>query len=99
MERRTFLKSMMATGVAVSAAGSLGLPGQAKAAGKLNIGQVKSVKVDVLTETSWFDNDVFKKDLMDYGGAMTNQYIIPWKWNKAGGCSALITVTTLEGKE
>jgi 7,8-dihydropterin-6-yl-methyl-4-(beta-D-ribofuranosyl)aminobenzene 5'-phosphate synthase len=99
MERRNFLKSMMATGAAASVTGSLGLPGQAKAANKLNLGQVKSVKVDVLTETSWFNNDIFKKDMMDYGGGMTNQYIIPWTWDNAGGYSALITVTTLEGKE
>jgi 7,8-dihydropterin-6-yl-methyl-4-(beta-D-ribofuranosyl)aminobenzene 5'-phosphate synthase len=56
-------------------------------------------QIDVLTETSWFDNDIFKKDIMDYGGAMTNQYTIPWVWDNAGGYSALITVTTLEGNE
>jgi len=99
MKRRTFLKSMGAVGVGASMAGTLGFPGGAEAAKKLDIGEIKSVKIDVLTETSWFDNDQFKKDIMDYGGGMTNQYIIPWLWENAGGYSTLITVTTLEGKE
>ena len=101
MKRRTFLKSMAATGVAASVAGTSGVmfPGEAEAAKKLDIGEIKSLRIDVLTETSWFDNVQFKKDIMDYGGGMTNQYIIPWKWDNAGGYSTLITVTTLEGQE
>ncbi len=100
MERRDFLKSMAASGIAASVAGGGSILGSnAHAAGKVDFGQVKSVKVDVLTETSWFDNDVFKKNLMDYGGAMTNQYTIPWEWDNAGGYAALITVTDLNGKD
>ena len=97
MKRRTFLKSLAATGIAASAAGTI--PRMAEARKKLDIGEVKSVKVDVLTETSWFDNDNLKKHMLDYGGAMTNQYEIPWDWDNAGGYAALLTVTTLEGKE
>jgi 7,8-dihydropterin-6-yl-methyl-4-(beta-D-ribofuranosyl)aminobenzene 5'-phosphate synthase len=95
------LKSIAATGVAASVAGSANfmLPSKAQAAKKVNIGEVKSVKVDVLTETSWFDNDIMRKNMMDGGGAMANQYTIPWDWNNAGGYAALITVTTLEGDE
>ena len=99
MKRRTFLKSMAATGVAASMTGAGVLTREAEARKKNDIGEIKSVKIDVLTETSWFDNDQFKKDIMDYGGGMTNQYIIPWKWDNAGGYSVLLTVTTLEGKE
>lgn len=101
MERRTFLKSMAATGVAASLAGGadLMLPRKSQAAKKIDIGQIKSVRIDVLTETSWFNNDQFKKDIMDYGGGMTNQYTIPWDWENAGGYSTLMTVTTLEGDE
>ncbi|MBW1898029.1 MAG: MBL fold metallo-hydrolase [Deltaproteobacteria bacterium] len=99
MKRRTFLKSMAATGVAASITGAGVLTREAEARTKNDIGEIKSVKIDVLTETSWFDNVQFKKDIMDYGGGMTNQYIIPWKWDNAGGYSTLITVTTLEGKE
>ncbi len=69
------------------------------AANKVDIGEIKSVKVDVSAETSWFNNDILKKNMMDYGGAMTNQYTIPWDWDNAGGYAALITVTTLEGNE
>ena len=97
MKRRTFLKSLAATGIAASAAGTI--PRMAEARKKLDIGEVKSVKVDVLTETSWFDNDNLKQHIVDYGGAMTNQYDIPWDWDNSGGYAALLTVTTLEGKE
>jgi 7,8-dihydropterin-6-yl-methyl-4-(beta-D-ribofuranosyl)aminobenzene 5'-phosphate synthase len=97
MKRRTFLKSLAATGIAASAAKTI--PRMAEARKKLDIGEVKSVKVDVLTETSWFDNDNLKKHMLDYGGAMTSQYEIPWDWDNAGGYAALLTVTTLEGKE
>jgi 7,8-dihydropterin-6-yl-methyl-4-(beta-D-ribofuranosyl)aminobenzene 5'-phosphate synthase len=101
MKRRTFLKSMAASGLAASMAGAPGvlLTRKASAAKKIDIGEIKDLRIDVLTETSWFNNDIFKKNIMDYGGAMTNQYTIPWDWENAGGYSALITVTTLEGNE
>jgi 7,8-dihydropterin-6-yl-methyl-4-(beta-D-ribofuranosyl)aminobenzene 5'-phosphate synthase len=99
MKRRAFLKSLAATGVATSLTGSGMMSREANAAKKIGFGEVKSVRVDVLSETSWFDNDNLKKHMLDYGGAMTNQYTIPWDWDNAGGYMALITVTTLEGKE
>jgi 7,8-dihydropterin-6-yl-methyl-4-(beta-D-ribofuranosyl)aminobenzene 5'-phosphate synthase len=98
MKRRTFLKSMAATGIAASMAGAV-IPGKAEAAKKIDIGEIKGLKIDVLTETSWFNNDIFKKNMLDYGGGMTNQYIIPWDWDNAGGYAVLVTVTTLEGQE
>lgn len=97
MKRREFLKSLAATGFAASVGGAL--PRSASAAKKVDLGEIKSVKIDVLTETSWFDNNNLKKHMLDYGGAMTNQYTIPWDWDNAGGYAALVTVTTLEGKE
>ena len=33
---------------------------------KLDIGAVKSLKIDVLTETGWFDNARFKQNMADY---------------------------------
>lgn len=100
MKRRTFLKSLAATGVAASVSGSSILTREAAARKrKVDFGEAKSVRVDVLSETSWFDNDRMKKPIVEYGGAMTNQYIIPWDWNNAGGYMALITVTGLDGKE
>lgn len=98
MERRDFLKAMSIAGVA-AASTSMVMPKTAEARGDIDIGEVRSVKVDVLSETSWFNNDIFKKDIVDHGGASTNQYTIPWDPDNAGGYSALITVTTLEGEE
>jgi 7,8-dihydropterin-6-yl-methyl-4-(beta-D-ribofuranosyl)aminobenzene 5'-phosphate synthase len=100
MKRRDFLKGIGAAGVSATLSGGAGvMPGQALAGGKVDIGQCKSVRVDVLSETSWFDNAVFKKDIMDHGGAMTNQYQIPWHWDNAGAYMAKITVTSLDGNE
>jgi 7,8-dihydropterin-6-yl-methyl-4-(beta-D-ribofuranosyl)aminobenzene 5'-phosphate synthase len=98
MERREFLKTLSATGVAAASTG-LFAPRPASARGDIDIGEVKSVKVDVLTETSWFENDMLKKNIVDHGGAATNQYTIPWDADNAGGYAALITVTTLDGEE
>jgi 7,8-dihydropterin-6-yl-methyl-4-(beta-D-ribofuranosyl)aminobenzene 5'-phosphate synthase len=98
MKRRDFLKAVSATGVA-AAVGPTVFVRDAWAAGKLDLGAVKSVKVDVISETSWFDNDRFKSNMTDGGGASTNQYTIPWDPENSGGYSALITVTTLQGEE
>lgn len=98
MERRDFLKTMAITGATASSSATL-FSGNAEAAGTLDIGEVKSVKIDVLSETSWFSNDNLKKSMLDYGGASTNQYTIPWDADNAGGYSSLITVTTLDGKD
>jgi 7,8-dihydropterin-6-yl-methyl-4-(beta-D-ribofuranosyl)aminobenzene 5'-phosphate synthase len=100
MERRRFLKSVAATGMAAAVTGAAGpMVRKSEAGGKVDIGQIKDLKVDVLTETSWFDNAVFKKNIMDNGGAMTSQYAIPWNPDNSGGYAALITVTDLDGKQ
>ena len=97
MERRDFLKTASASGLLAFSATAMA-PTGAAARRRTDIGEVKSVKVDVLSETSWFNNDQLKKDIVDHGGASTNQYSIPWDWDNAGGYSALITVETLEGE-
>jgi 7,8-dihydropterin-6-yl-methyl-4-(beta-D-ribofuranosyl)aminobenzene 5'-phosphate synthase len=100
MERRRFLKSVAATGMAAAVTGTVGsMTRNADAAAKVDIGEIKGLKVDVLTETSWFNNDILKKNIMDNGGAMTSQYEIPWDADNAGGYAALITVTQLDGTE
>ncbi len=99
MQRRQFLKVLGATGAAATVAASGGVPGKAFAKpAKKDIGECKSVKVTVLSETSWFNNDQFKKDITDYGGASTSQYAVPWDRNNSGGYSALIEVEALDGK-
>jgi 7,8-dihydropterin-6-yl-methyl-4-(beta-D-ribofuranosyl)aminobenzene 5'-phosphate synthase len=100
-DRRSFLKSLGAAGIAASVAGPMSgmLVKKAEAGEKVDFGEIKSVKVDVLTETSWFDNTTLKNELVAGGGAAVSQYKTPWSWENAGGYSALVTVTTLEGDE
>ena len=66
---------------------------------KLDFGEVQGLKIDVLSETGWFDDATFKQTMMDHGGTEQSQYRIPWSWDNAGGYSALITVTMLDGDE
>ena len=51
---------------------------------RLDIGAVESVKIDVLTETGWFDDARFKQDMADYGGSKQTQYRIAWDAENAG---------------
>ena len=44
---------------------------------KLAIGAVKSLKIDVLTETGWFDDARFKQNMAEYGGAEQTQLRVP----------------------
>jgi 7,8-dihydropterin-6-yl-methyl-4-(beta-D-ribofuranosyl)aminobenzene 5'-phosphate synthase len=102
MKRRNFLKFLGTSAAATAAVGTASgivLPGAALASGKKDIGECKSVKVTVLSETSWFNNDQFKKDITDGGGASTNQYSVPWDRDNSGGYSALIEVEALDGSK
>ena len=76
--------------------------------GDFDIGTCKSVKVTVVSETSWFSNARLVKDMKDAGGLLVNQYIIPWSntgvkegfnGNNAGGYSALIDLELLDGSK
>jgi 7,8-dihydropterin-6-yl-methyl-4-(beta-D-ribofuranosyl)aminobenzene 5'-phosphate synthase len=97
MKRRNFLKALGATAASVSAVGTLATPTKVFARGKEDIGECKSLKVTVLSETSWFNNDQFKADITNYGGASTNQYDIPWDPKNAGGYSTLLEIEQLDG--
>jgi 7,8-dihydropterin-6-yl-methyl-4-(beta-D-ribofuranosyl)aminobenzene 5'-phosphate synthase len=66
---------------------------------KLNIGAVKSLKIDVLSETGWFDDARFKQNMADHGGPSQSQYSVAWDAENAGGYAALLTVTLLDGDE
>ncbi|MBK8211985.1 MAG: MBL fold metallo-hydrolase [Rhodospirillales bacterium] len=66
---------------------------------RLDIGAVKSLKVDVISETGWFDDARFKQDMADYGGSEQTQYRIAWHRENAGGYAALLTITLLDGDE
>ena len=66
---------------------------------RLNIGAVASLKIDVLTETGWFDDACFKRDMAAGGGSEQTQYRIAWDAENAGGYAALLTVTLLDGDQ
>ncbi|MEM4035796.1 MAG: MBL fold metallo-hydrolase [Fervidicoccaceae archaeon] len=73
--------------------------------GKYQFGAVDKLRITCISETSWFQNDVFMGDIRRAGGLLTNQYMIPWSvanvvggWSKEnpdvgsneGGFSALV---------
>ncbi|VUX46758.1 Metal-dependent hydrolase, beta-lactamase superfamily II [Candidatus Defluviicoccus seviourii] len=66
---------------------------------RVDIGAVRSLKIDVLTETGWFDDAHFKRNMADYGGAEQTQYRIAWDAENAGGYAALLTLTLADGDE
>jgi hypothetical protein len=40
----------------------------------LEFGQVAGLKIDVLTETGWFDDGAFKGQMMAYGGTEQSHF-------------------------
>ena len=73
-----------------------------------DIGEIKSVKVTQVSETSWFDNPVLVNDMQKAGGLLVNQYIIPWthegvkigyNGDNSGGYSALLDIEFLDGSK
>lgn len=71
----------------------------AAAIDRSDIGAVRSLKIDVLTETGWFDDARFKQDMAAYGGSEQTQYRIAWDADNAGGYAALLNLTLLDGDE
>ena len=43
---------------------------------KLDFGGVARLRVDVISETGWFDDARFKQNMADYGGSEQTQYRI-----------------------
>jgi 7,8-dihydropterin-6-yl-methyl-4-(beta-D-ribofuranosyl)aminobenzene 5'-phosphate synthase len=84
--RRDFTKGV-AVGTMAGALGAMGVYSYspwrkqhfAKAAPpKEDIGEVKSVKVTNISETSWFDNKMLMGDIKGAGGLLVNQYTYNW---------------------
>lgn len=46
--------------------------------GTHDIGVCKSVRIDNISETSWFDNGVFMEDVTNAGGLLVDQYTYNW---------------------
>lgn len=63
-----------------------------------DIGTVRRLQIDVLTETGWFDDARFKQDMAAYGGPEQSQYRIAWDADNAGGYAALLTLTLDDGE-
>ena len=43
-----------------------------------DIGVCKSVKITNISETSWFDNSIFMKNVTGAGGLLVDQYTFNW---------------------
>ena len=99
MERRNFLRGLAVTsaGLAISSGVS---PMTKKAYAKRtkeDFGEVKSVRVECVSETSWFDNATLGKDIKAAGGINTNQYDVAYNEENLGGYAALVEVEALDG--
>ena len=99
MKRRDFLKRLAATGTGIALSGTVGTVSRAHARkkDKQDFGEVKSVKVHCISETSWFDNATLGKDIKTAGGINTNQYDIAYTEENLGGYTALVEVEALDG--
>jgi 7,8-dihydropterin-6-yl-methyl-4-(beta-D-ribofuranosyl)aminobenzene 5'-phosphate synthase len=98
MERRNFLKGLGAGMVGAAAATGMGpLARVSRAEKKHNIGEIKSLKVTCLSETSWFDSPRMLQDIKDAGGGMVSHYEVPWTQENIGGYAALIEFEQLNG--
>ncbi len=113
VDRRNFLKGLAAGGTlgyfAMAGASSTVMKNTfipKQSPGTVDIGKCKSVKVKVVTETSWFNNDVLLNDIKSNGGLLVNQYEIPWtiegvneghKGDNRGGYVTLIEVEQMDG--
>lgn len=63
-----------------------------------DIGTVESLRIDVLSETGWFDDARFKADMAAGGGSEQSQYRIAWDAENAGGYAALLTLALTGGE-
>jgi 7,8-dihydropterin-6-yl-methyl-4-(beta-D-ribofuranosyl)aminobenzene 5'-phosphate synthase len=86
ISRRDFAKGV-AVGTMAGAVGAMGVYSYSPwrkqhfdrtAAPKEDIGEVKSVKVTNISETSWFDNKALMGDIKGAGGLLVNQYTYNW---------------------
>ena len=56
-------------------------------------------KIDVISETGWFDDARFKQNMAEYGGAIKASTVLLGIGEIAGGYAALLTFTLLDGDE
>lgn len=100
MKRRGFLKGLAATGAGAALVTGVGTVPTVQARRKReDFGEVKSVKVHCVSETSWFDNPTIGKDIKAAGGINTNQYDVAYNEDNLGGYAAVVEVEALDGKK
>ncbi|MFH1058551.1 MAG: MBL fold metallo-hydrolase [Pseudomonadota bacterium] len=100
MKRRDFLKGVAASSAGAAVASVIPFGSKALAARKQQeIGMVKGVTVQCISETSWFDNATLGKDIKAAGGINTNQYDVVYDQENLGGYAALVEVEALDGKK
>jgi len=102
MKRRDFLKGLAATSAGVALSGGVGsfaTNAHARKRKKRDFGEIKSLKVQCISETSWFDNATLGKDIKAAGGINTNQYDVAYDIENLGGYAALLEVEALDGKK
>ncbi|MFH2129103.1 MAG: MBL fold metallo-hydrolase [bacterium] len=100
MKRRGFLKGLAATGAGAALVSGVGTLPKAYARRKEeDFGEVKSLKVHCVSETSWFDNPTLGKDIKAAGGINTNQYDVAYNEENLGGYAAVVEVEALDGKK
>jgi 7,8-dihydropterin-6-yl-methyl-4-(beta-D-ribofuranosyl)aminobenzene 5'-phosphate synthase len=99
MKRRNFLKGLAATSAGAACSGTVGTLSKATASSgeQQSFGEIKSLKVHCISETSWFDNETLGKDIKAAGGINTNQYEVAYTKENLGGYSALVEVEALDG--
>jgi len=84
---------------------------EAPVKGTKDMGEIKSLKVTCISETSWFENNVLTGDFAEMGGLLVNQWEYPWPpagkpgnpkgdWHaaNAGGFAALLDIEQLDGE-
>ena len=100
MERRSFLKGLTAISAGLAFSNSIGpLAKNAQAKNtQEDFGEVKSIKIECISETGWFDNSILGKDVKAGGGINASQYEIAYNEENLGGYAALIDVEALDGK-
>ena len=113
ISRRSFIKGA-SIGVAAGYFATAGLSSTAlykqvmppEKLDQTDIGEIKALRIKVVSETSWYDNNVWLNDVKKVGGLLVNQYIIPWttegvksgyQGSNLGGFSTYIEADLLDG--
>lgn len=101
MKRRKFLKGVAAASAGIVLNSGFGpiVKDAIAQSPKEDLGEIKSLTIECITETGWFDNATLGRDVKAAGGITANQYEIAYTEANLGGYAALIGVEALDGKK